>query len=77
MGEGVEKQKKSVILTLASFSFVAPHHPASFRRRVFSLLSSIMAAVTDAEYARWRAGAPLLYDWLSSQSLLWPSLSCR
>jgi hypothetical protein len=36
-----------------------------------------MAAVTDAEYARWRAGAPLLYDWLSSQSLLWPSLSCR
>lgn len=37
----------------------------------------IMAAVSDAEYARWRAGAPLLYDWLHSQSLLWPSLSCR
>jgi len=38
---------------------------------------TMAASVSDAEYARWRAGAPLLYDWLSSQSLLWPSLSCR
>ena len=36
-----------------------------------------MAAASDAEYTRWKAGAPLLYDWLSSQSLMWPSLSCR
>ena len=33
--------------------------------------------ISDADHSRWRAGAPLLYDWLSNQSLLWPSLSCR
>lgn len=39
--------------------------------------TTMPVTISDADHSRWRAGAPLLYDWLSNQSLLWPSLSCR
>lgn len=29
------------------------------------------------KYSNWKSLVPILYDWLSSHNLLWPSLSCR
>lgn len=31
----------------------------------------------DANYAHWKQLVPVLYDWLASHNLVWPSLSCR
>ncbi|KAH6803153.1 Transducin family protein / WD-40 repeat family protein [Perilla frutescens var. frutescens] len=31
----------------------------------------------DEEYAHWKQLVPVLYDWLASHNLVWPSLSCR
>ncbi|KAL0426896.1 UNVERIFIED_CONTAM: WD-40 repeat-containing protein MSI4 [Sesamum latifolium] len=32
---------------------------------------------TDESYAHWKQLVPVLYDWLASHNLVWPSLSCR
>ncbi|EYU28409.1 hypothetical protein ABFS82_12G121900 [Erythranthe guttata] len=31
----------------------------------------------DESYAHWKLLVPVLYDWLASHNLVWPSLSCR
>ncbi|KAG8367241.1 hypothetical protein BUALT_Bualt16G0052100 [Buddleja alternifolia] len=31
----------------------------------------------DESYAHWKQLVPVLYDWLASHNLTWPSLSCR
>lgn len=31
----------------------------------------------DESYAHWKMLVPVLYDWLASHNLVWPSLSCR
>ncbi|XP_042060736.1 WD-40 repeat-containing protein MSI4-like [Salvia splendens] len=31
----------------------------------------------DEGYAHWKQLVPVLYDWLASHNLVWPSLSCR
>lgn len=31
----------------------------------------------DESYAHWKQLVPVLYDWLASHNLVWPSLSCR
>ncbi|XP_042004217.1 WD-40 repeat-containing protein MSI4-like isoform X2 [Salvia splendens] len=33
--------------------------------------------VVDEGYTRWKQVVPLLYDWIASHNLTWPSLSCR
>ncbi|GER37115.1 WD-repeat protein [Striga asiatica] len=31
----------------------------------------------DESYAHWKLLVPVLYDWIASHNLVWPSLSCR
>lgn len=31
----------------------------------------------DETYTHWKQLVPVLYDWLASHNLVWPSLSCR
>ncbi|CAA0842097.1 WD-40 repeat-containing protein MSI4 [Striga hermonthica] len=31
----------------------------------------------DESYAHWKQLVPVLYDWIASHNLVWPSLSCR
>lgn len=31
----------------------------------------------DESYSHWKVLVPVLYDWLASHNLVWPSLSCR
>lgn len=35
------------------------------------------STAADESYARWKQIVPVLYDWLASHNLVWPSLSCR
>ncbi|XAR67163.1 hypothetical protein NMG60_11013623 [Bertholletia excelsa] len=34
-------------------------------------------SAADEKYGSWKSLVPVLYDWLASHNLLWPSLSCR
>ncbi|KAK9102559.1 hypothetical protein Sjap_019813 [Stephania japonica] len=39
--------------------------------------AKVEEASTDERYAQWKSLVPVLYDWLTSHNLVWPSLSCR